>query len=158
MELIGPVVSLVTLAVKIGTGIQQTHSFWSSVRDSSNEVASIVDELNLLRQWLAVIADSYGRQPFERGSASEAAAADTLTLCLKTVRKMDHAVRGYPRSWTFWTAWARKDAVAMALSRLERVKMLLLVAQNCYLAYVLTPLSSSPSCWVSPFTAADLPP
>lgn len=136
MEVLGTAASVINLAIKIGNGIQQTHSFWKSVQDSSKEVVHIIDELNVFSKWLAVIADNYRRQPFERGSLSEAAAADTLKLCLGTVRKMNDSVRGYPRGRSFWRAGARKDQIATALRQLERMKTLLIVVQNCHHWYL----------------------
>ena len=137
------VISVVSLAIQICEELKKLHDFWQSVKEAPDDIASISTELKLFMTWLTVIANNYQRQGFNNKSPNEAAATDTLKLCLTTVHNMSAGVRdieseiakgSLSRRWASIKFVFRKDKREKAMAQIERMKSLLIIVQTCYLA------------------------
>ena len=137
------VISVASLAIQICKELKKLHDFWQSVEEAPNDIASISAELKLFITWLTVIAKNYQRQNSNYRSFSEAAATDTLKLCLATVHDMGAGVRDLQNGiakGTLSRRWAsikfvfRKDKREKSMAQIEQMKSLIIIAQTCYLA------------------------
>ncbi|KAM0798555.1 hypothetical protein BDR22DRAFT_891172 [Usnea florida] len=139
------VISVVSLAIQICDELKKLHGFWQSVKEAPDDIANISTELKLFMTWLTVIANNYQRQGFGQKSPNEAAATDTLKLCLVIVQDMSAGVRDLEsgivkgasaRQWASVKFVFRKDKREKAMAQIERMKSLLIIVQTCYLAEV----------------------
>lgn len=137
------VIGVVSLAIQICEELNKLHDFWQSVKEAPDNIANISAELKLFMTWLTVIANNYQRQGFDHRSPNEAAATDTLKLCLTTVNDMSTGVRDIEsgiakgplsRRWASVKFVFRKDKREKAMAQIERMKSLLIIVQTCYLA------------------------
>ena len=137
------VISVASLAIQICEELKKLHDFWQSVKEAPNDIASISAELKIFITWLTVIAKNYQRQNSNYRSSSEAAATDTLKLCLATVHDMSAGIRDLEnriakgassRRWASVKFVFRKDKREKAMAQIERMKSLIIIAQTCYLA------------------------
>ena len=137
------VIGVASLAIQICDELKKLHDFWQSVKEAPDDIASISAELKLFMTLLAVIANNYQRQGCDDKSPNEAAATDTLKLCLATVNDMSAGVRDLEsgivkgassRRWASVKFVFRKDKREKAMAQIERMKSLLIIVQTCYLA------------------------
>ena len=137
------VIGVASLAIQICNELKKLHDFWQSVKDAPDDIISISTELKLFMIWLTVIAKNYQRQGSNNRSPSEAAAIDTLNLCLATVHDMSAGVRDLEsriakgassRRWTSVKFVFRRDKREKAMAQIERMKSLLIIVQTCHLA------------------------
>ncbi|KAF6231114.1 hypothetical protein HO173_010614 [Letharia columbiana] len=142
--LAGPasVITVASLAIQVCEELKKVHEFWQSVKEAPDDVAHVSTEINLFLAWLAIIANNYQRQGLNHKSPTEAAATETLKVCLATAHDMNgvvkHVESGYSkgsltRRWASVKFVFRKDKTGKIMAQIERMKALLIMVQNCYL-------------------------
>ena len=145
MEVLGgaaSVVGVVSITLQVCEELKKIQDFWQSVKEAPDDIAHIIAEINLFTNWLTIISNNYQRHGFKHGSPDEIAATDTLKLCLATVHDMSDEIKdlerglsrgSFPRRWASVKFVFRKDRLENLTKQIERMKMLLIIVQTCYI-------------------------
>ena len=137
------VIGVVSLAIQICDELRKLLDFWQPVKDPPDDITRISTELNIFMTLLTVIANNYQRQGSDHGSHNEAAATDTLKLCLAIVHDLSAGVSDIESGIAKGSLSRRgaslkfvlhKDKKEKARAQIERMKSLFIIVQTCYLA------------------------
>lgn len=146
MEALGgaaSVIGVVSLAIQVCEDLEKIQDFWQSVKEAPDDVSRISTEIKLFITWLTIIANNYQRLGFNHGGPNEVAATDTLKTCLATVHDMSDEVKDLDSRFSkgpLSKRWAsvgfvfRKDKMEKLMQQVERMKLLLIIVQTCYVS------------------------
>lgn len=146
MEALGgaaSVIGVVSLAIQLCEDLKKIQDVWQSVKEAPDDIARLSTEIKLFITWLTIIANNYQRQGFSRSSPNEVAATETLRSCLVIAHEMSNEVKDIDskffkgpmsRRWAPVKFVFRKDKMEKLSKQVERMKMLLIIVQTCYIS------------------------
>ena len=135
-------VSIGSITIQIVGSVQQILDFWSSIKDAPTDIQDLLEELQILANLLSEVDSSQNNGP---NSSSQLAAAkyckNAATSITDVVKDLadGFAMSKGRRRWTAVIAVLKEKKMAKSLQRLERAKMMLFLAQQCYTQFVQVP-------------------
>ena len=138
-------VSIGSIAIQIVGSVQQILDFWSSIKDAPSDIQDLLEELQILANLLL----EFDNNP---NASKQAAAAKATEYCKNAATSIDSVVKdladgfkdladGFAmskarRRWTAVKAVLKEKKLTRSLQRLERAKLMLSLAQQCYTQFV----------------------
>lgn len=138
-------VSIASIAIQIVGSVQQVLDFWSSIRDAPTDIQDLLEEVQLLANLLLELDDNDNDSS---GSTRQPTATKAAQYCKNAANSIDAVVKDLAdgiamskgrRRWTAVKAVLKEKKMAKSLQRLERAKMMLSLAQQCYTQFVQVP-------------------
>lgn len=138
-------VSIASIAIQIVGSVQQILDFWSSIRDAPTDIQDLLEEVQLLASLLLELDDNDNDYS---GSSRQPAATKAAQYCKNAANSIDAVIKdlaeGFAmskgrRRWTAVKAVLKEKKMTKSLQRLERAKMMLSLAQQCYTQFVQVP-------------------
>ena len=138
-------VSIASIATQIVGSVQQILDFWSSIRDAPTDIQDLLEEVQLLANLLLELDDNDNDHS---GSSRQPTATKAAQYCKNAANSIDAVIKdladGFAmskgrRRWTAVKAVLKEKKMAKSLQRLERAKMMLSLAQQCYTQFVHVP-------------------
>ena len=133
-------ISVGSLAIQILSSIRQILDFWSSVRHAPDDIHHILEELEILAEYLSdqdyheyeETLDQNRSLPISRALRLCQKAAESVAAALDDLKDGLTASKLRGR-WTAVRAALREQRLNKCLSRLERAKSMLFTAQQIYI-------------------------
>ena len=144
-EAIGVVASGIaigTLAAQITSSIVKLKSYWDDVQDAPQDIQDLLEEVDILRHLLNVIADDQRQNSASSLILDSTSISSCLLLCKKEVDQLQEltdslgthldAKGSLRRKWASMKVVMKKDKVEKYKTKLERAIRLLSLSQQTY--------------------------
>jgi hypothetical protein len=131
-------ISIASIAIQTADSVLKLKTFWDSVKEASEDVAYLIEEIEVLGLVLAGIADGNtqnGESPVEIEST---AAARCLELCKRgadTLRKLVEDLAseiGRRKKWGGVKTTLKRNTVERLRERLRSAQTMMLLAEQTY--------------------------
>ena len=125
---------IVSLAIHLAESVQKLHRFWTSVRDLPEDIAGIIDDLQILQR----ILDEIGleEQRLQTAGLLCQTSTEVLDKCRDNIRRLGALIRGfelefpsckYARTWVIVKIYFKKEKIDRFQKLLDRTMQYLLL-------------------------------
>lgn len=135
-------IAIGTLAAQITSSIVKLKSYWDEVQDAPQDIQDLLEEVDIMRYLLNVIADSQQQNPASSLILDSTSMSSCLLLCKKEVDQLQdltdnlgihlNAKSTFKRKWASTKVVMKKEKVERYKMKLERAIRLLSLSQQTY--------------------------